>query len=49
MLYSTSAYSFMMQESWQNGYRDKDDVGYKWSYYQNELKSDSKSIPLVQI
>jgi len=37
----------MMQESWHNEYKDKDNIGYKWSYYQNELKCDSISIPLV--
>ena len=31
----------MIQESWQNAYKDKDNVGYNGSYYQNEFKSDS--------
>jgi len=34
----TINYGCMMQESWHNGYKDK---GYKWNYYENELKSDS--------
>jgi len=36
-----------MQESWHNLYKDKDNVGYKGSYYQNELKSDSINKPSV--
>jgi len=36
-----------MQESWHNGYKDKDNVRYKWSYYQNEFKVIPLSIKVL--